>query len=148
MSYTPQEDGAKFMTMCGQEVKTSPSLPSRKILLLRAKLNFEETLEFVKAAGCFIGVNEHGDLDVFEDFDETPDLVGIYDGLVDTLYVSYGALSACGLDAEAGWDEVQRSNMSKANADGSITKNEFGKVIKAPTYSPADLKSIIDKQVK
>jgi hypothetical protein len=80
---------------------------------------------------------------------------------------------------EPAWDEVQRSNMSKAwphcsvcdavleRGSGSnlahpgsdefhggvwgtvlkVHKREDGKFIKAPTYSPADLKQVIEEQM-
>jgi predicted HAD superfamily Cof-like phosphohydrolase len=148
MSYTPHEDVAKFMKMCGQEVLDSPTIPSKEVLLLRAKLLFEEVKEFIKAAGCYIDEDESGNLEIYVSSSNEPDLVEMYDGLMDINYVSYGACAALGLDPVAGWDEVQRSNMSKAAPDGSIKKNEFGKVIKDPGYSPADLKSIIEGHKK
>jgi len=41
--------------------------------------------------------------------------------------------------------EVQRSNMSKVWDDGTVKKDEGGKVIKPPTYSPADIVTILEK---
>jgi hypothetical protein len=99
---------------------------------------------------------------------------------VDQLVVTYGALNAAGVKAQPAWDEVQRSNMSKAwphcsvcdavlergagaelvhpedgGAHGGdwqpvlkLHKREDGKVIKSPTYSPADLKRVIEEQVR
>jgi len=43
------------------------------------------------------------------------------------------------------WDEVKRSNMSKISENGKVLKNEFGKVVKPETFSPADIKSILQK---
>ena len=43
------------------------------------------------------------------------------------------------------WDEVSRSNMSKISENGKVIKNEFGKIQKPSTFSPADIKSILQK---
>jgi predicted HAD superfamily Cof-like phosphohydrolase len=42
------------------------------------------------------------------------------------------------------FNEVHRSNMSKLH-NGVVVKNEFGKVVKSPDYSPADIKDILEK---
>jgi hypothetical protein len=108
----------------------------------------------------------------------TPDFAEYVDGCIDQLVVTYGALNAAGVKAQPAWDEVQRSNMSKAwphcsvcdavlvqrsgaelahPEDASalhgdwkpilkIHKRPDGKVIKSPTYSPADLKRVIEEQ--
>jgi hypothetical protein len=43
------------------------------------------------------------------------------------------------------FNEVHRSNMSKLH-DGVVVKNELGKVVKSPNYSPADIEGILRKQ--
>lgn len=70
------------------------------------------------------------------------DLVGIADGLADLLYVVLGTAVEYGIDIEPIFNEVHRSNMSKVGG----TKNEFGKLIKPDTYSPADIATLIDQQ--
>lgn len=70
-------------------------------------------------------------------------LIEIADGIADLLYVVYGTAVECGLDMEPIYKEVHRSNMSKVGGH----KNEFGKWIKPDTYSPADLKPIIERQM-
>ena len=94
--------------------------------------------------------------------------------------MTYGALNAAGVKAQSAWDEVQRSNMSKAwphcsvcdvvlvhganenlvhpedsDAHGGnwhtvlkVHKREDGKFIKAPTYSPANLRRVIEEQIE
>jgi len=91
--------------------------------------------------------------------------------------VTYGALNAAGVKAQPAWDEVQRSNMSKAwphcnvcdavlerGAEGELAhpgeaaahggawsavlklhKREDGKVIKSPTYWPANIKRVLEE---
>jgi predicted HAD superfamily Cof-like phosphohydrolase len=189
--YRPQEDIVTLMKQFNQQVKDSPELPEPEIRLLRARLVFEEALEFVKGCGCTVtmtvaesdGQAEAAVIDkigVVPDPDGKPDLVEYVDGCVDQLVVTYGALNAAGVKVEPAWDEVQRSNMSKAwphcsvcdavlvhgsctelihpenvnahNGEWSlmlkIHKRPDGKVIKAPTYSPADLKRVIEEQIR
>ena len=53
--YRPQEDIVTLMTQFEQEVKDAPELPNEATRLLRARLVFEEALEFVRACGCAVG---------------------------------------------------------------------------------------------
>lgn len=181
--YRPQEDIVALMTLYNQEVKARPEMPDAATRLLRARLVFEEALEFVKGCGCTVTMKGDAVIDeigVTPDPKGTPDLVEYVDGCVDQLVVTYGALNAAGVKAEPAWDEVQRSNMSKAwphcsvcdvvlegsaggelnhpgegeahggswTAELRIHKREDGKVIKSPTYSPVDLKRVIEEQAR
>jgi predicted HAD superfamily Cof-like phosphohydrolase len=187
--YRPQEDIVTLMTQFNQQVKDSPELPDPDTRLLRARLVFEEALEFVKGCGCTVTMTTAGsnagtavidDIGVVLDPNGNPDLTEYVDGCIDQLVVTYGALNAAGVKAQSAWDEVQRSNMSKAwphcsvcdavlergsgqdlvHPESAITHNgnwttvlkvhkrEDGKFIKAPTYSPADLKRVIDEQIE
>jgi predicted HAD superfamily Cof-like phosphohydrolase len=180
--YRPQEDIVTLMKQFQQQVKDSPEMPDPATRLLRARLVLEEALEFVRACGCKI-VQADGtvidDIAVEHDPAGKPDLTEYVDGCVDQLVVTYGALNAAGVKAQSAWDEVQRSNMSKAwphcsvcdvvlergagealvhphpeeSHHGSwhevlkVHKRDDGKFIKAPTYSPANLKRIIEEQI-
>lgn len=183
--YRPQQDIVTLMKQFDQEVKESPEMPDAKTRLLRARLVFEEALEFVKGCGCTVLVSGGEDaaavinsISVALDPSGKPDLTEYVDGCVDQLVVTYGALNAAGVRVEPAWDEVQRSNMSKAWPHCSVCdavlegrsgqglahpggdahrgawsvvlkvhKREDGKFIKAPTYSPANLKGVIEEQV-
>jgi predicted HAD superfamily Cof-like phosphohydrolase len=101
-----------------------PQHPGKERADLRVKLINEEAKEFSDA--CDAG-----------------DIVGMADGLADLLYVTYGAALECGIPIDAVFDEVHRSNMSKVWSDGSIRYREDGKVMKPPTYSPADVKGVL-----
>jgi predicted HAD superfamily Cof-like phosphohydrolase len=181
--YRPQDDIVALMKQYNQEVKERPELPDAATRLLRARLVFEEALEFVKGCGCTIQLSGSDaavidQIKVALDAHGTPDLVEYVDGCIDQLVVTYGALNAAGVRAQQAWDEVQRSNMSKAwphcsgcdavlerGADGDLVhpgedgahgggwsavlklhKREDGKVIKSPTYWPADIKRVIEEQ--
>ena len=115
----------RFMTTFGQEVKETPELPSVEIQKLRVDLITEELFELKEGI-------------------ENKDLVEIADALTDILYVTYGAGHAFGLDLDACFKEVQRSNMSKLGEDGKPIYREDGKVMKGKFYSEPDLASIIE----
>ena len=184
--YRPQHDIVTLMRQFEQEVKDSPELPDSATRLLRARLVFEEALEFVKACGCTVTMSSSTETPVIDniavklDPNGKPDFVEYVDGCIDQLVVTYGALNAAGIQAQSAWDEVQRSNMSKAwphcsicdvvleRGSGSdlvhpgdsyahggawqtvlkVHKREDGKFIKAPTYSPANLKRVIEEQLE
>lgn len=109
-----------FMETFGQEVKTKPEFPDLDTVALRYDLIKEELEELFEAMG-------------------EKDIVGVADALTDILYVTYGAGHAFGIDLDACFDEVQRSNMSKLGADGKPIYREDGKVLKGPNYFAPDL---------
>lgn len=78
-----------------------------------------------------------------KEYEDATSIVEVYDGLIDLLYVVLGSFVSHGLDAEAGFHEVHRSNMTKTSARIKIGE----KVQKGPDYSPPDLASIIGKVI-
>jgi predicted HAD superfamily Cof-like phosphohydrolase len=146
--YQPQQDIAELMKLYDQEVREFPSIPDKAILLLRARLIFEEAMEFVEAAGCSVPLLDKGTGPyVVIDETATPNLVEMADAIGDTLVVTYGAANALGVQVKPVWDEIQRSNLSKVWSDGTIHKRDDGKVIKPATYSPAALDGVLVQQV-
>jgi predicted HAD superfamily Cof-like phosphohydrolase len=186
--YRPQDDIVTLMRQYNQEVKESPALPDAQTRLLRARLVFEEALEFVRSCGCMVALADADaeqaavtdKISVAPDPNCQPDFVEYVDGCIDQLVVTYGALNAAGVKADSAWDEVQRSNMSKAwphcslcdavlvlNASQELVhpedaaqhsgdwqtilkihKRPDGKVIKSLTYSPANLRRVIEEQIQ
>ncbi len=73
------------------------------------------------------------------------DVVRIADALWDLLYVVLGTYLSHGLHdkAEALFDEVHRSNMSKLDEHGRPIHGSDGKVLKSNRWSSPDLASII-----
>jgi predicted HAD superfamily Cof-like phosphohydrolase len=63
--------------------------------------------------------------------------------LADLRYVVDGCALTFGLDIEGAFKETHRSNMSKLGADGKPIKDEGGKVLKGPNYSPADMTKFV-----
>ncbi len=128
----------EFHRKFGLTVESSPTIPSEADYRLRIKLVREEDEEFYAAQN----------------------LVSVADALADLLYVIYGSAVTFGMDLEPIFREVHRSNMSKlwtrsevdAYAKGDLLfrsapgtdrfvakRAEDGKVIKSPSYSPADI---------
>lgn len=72
------------------------------------------------------------------------DRVEMFDALLDIVVVAVGAMHSLGVDAESGWQEVIRSNMSKVDAEtGKVLKREDGKVLKPATFSAPELKPYV-----
>jgi predicted HAD superfamily Cof-like phosphohydrolase len=66
--------------------------------------------------------------------------------LADLLYVVYGTAEELGIPLEQVFQVIHQSNMSKAESDGTVKRNKFGKVLKPSTYTPPDLSFIHDNQ--
>ncbi|MEQ8242667.1 nucleoside triphosphate pyrophosphohydrolase family protein [Fulvivirga sp.] len=144
---------ADFHKTFKHPILESPGIPDEKRCALRVELIAEELKELEEAI-------------------QDKDLVEVADALCDIQYVLSGAILEFGLGDKfkALFDEVQRSNMSKAcnteeeaKATVEFYKNEKGtecyykeedgkflvyrtaddKTIKSINYSPADLKSIL-----
>lgn len=115
----------EFMQTFGQEVKTSPEFPDKKVVDLRIALIEEELGELREAiADC--------------------DLVEVADALTDILYVIYGAGASFGIDLDACFQEVHASNMSKLTKEGNVLYREDGKIQKSDQYFPPNLKKVLD----
>jgi predicted HAD superfamily Cof-like phosphohydrolase len=117
----------EFHKAFGSELSDEPREISEAEAALRVHLMEEELREVITAMA-------------FED------LPAIAKELADLLYVVYGAASSYGFDMEPIFKAVHESNMSKMPTDGVVKYREDGKVVKPETYSPPDLKPIIEKQ--
>jgi len=95
-----------------------------KLYYLRNELNHEE---FRELQGAWEG----------------EDLVEYVDAVCDLIYVLAGSLVSFGVDLDACFAEVHRSNMSKLGEDGKPIVRDDGKILKGPNYTPPDLRSII-----
>ena len=139
----PMEFVREFMRQFGQPTPEQIEMPCPLTQNLRFRLIDEEAQELRDAT----------------------DPVEYLDAVGDLLYVVYGAAIAAGFTAqqiEATVYEIHRSNMSKLWSadeidsipadcrashvgDGRyIVRRNDGKVIKSPTYSPANLQPIIE----
>lgn len=66
-------------------------------------------------------------------------LAEVLDGAIDLIYVAAGLINSLGIDGEAAWNEVHRSNMSKMGPDGKVMRRPDGKILKGPHFSPPNL---------
>ena len=75
------------------------------------------------------------------------DLVEVADALGDQLYILCGTILRHGLQDKIVevFEEIQRSNMSKLDANGKPIYREDGKVLKSELYFKPDIKSILEK---
>lgn len=119
-----QKQIEEFMKAARQELPLTPTIPSHEVVALRIDLMLEEMTELITAM-------------------HAKNLVETADGIGDLLYVVIGTASACGIDIEPVFHEIHRSNMTKF-IDGTF--REDGKYVKGPSYSKADIESILLEQ--
>ena len=113
-----------FHDTYGLDDPFAPRIPPADVRELRMRLILEEANE-LKEAG------------------ESGNLAHAIKELCDLLYVVLGTANAYGIDVEPFFAEVHGSNMTKVWPDGRIHKDQYGKVLKPPTYVPADIPSIL-----
>lgn len=118
----------KFHEVFGAGILNSPTIPNADRVELRVRLITEEAQELID------GLN-------------TGNLLEVCDGACDLLYVLLGTVLECGLQHkfEEMFDEVQRSNMSKTDANGKAILREDGKVLKSEFFSKPDLLTILEQ---
>ena len=117
----------EFHVTMGGVAPDSPTMPDKGLLDLRKTLICEEYNEVTEQFDRLIS----GDND---------DLTSLVHELTDLLYVTYGAIWACGVDPDPVFEEVHRANMRKL--DGP--RRADGKVLKPEGWQPADVRKIID----
>ena len=127
---------ATFQRAFGQNVEASPTLINIDTAKLRYDLMKEENDEYLEAV-------------------KNNDLVEIYDALVDQYYILCGTILEHGMQniIEKGFEEVQRSNMSKLDEVGLPIINgangvfdptrPLGKILKSDNYSTPNLKQFL-----
>lgn len=106
----------------------APTLLNEPDYMLRHRLMHEENEEYLDA--CKKG-----------------DMVEIADALGDQLYILCGTLLRHGLQhkIEEVFAEIQRSNMSKLDANGQPIFREDGKVMKSELYFKPNIRVIIEQ---
>ena len=121
------EHVATFHSAFGIENNQSPTLLDEAGSRLRFELMKEENEEYLEAT-------KHGDM------------VEIADALGDQLYILCGTLLRHGLQhkIEEVFLEIQRSNMSKLDADGNPIYREDVKVLKSELYFKPDIRSVLN----
>lgn len=121
-------DVGRFHQKFGLSVSEGRPLHTpREVLEFRMKFLLEEVLEFIQAAGYQIGFcdgdpeNQHAPHFEFRKVRDGVDHAGMFDALIDEVYVALGTAHLLGYPWQEGWDRVQTANMAKvrAKADGS-----------------------------
>lgn len=142
----------EFSRAAGQPTPERPTIPDPKTRILRARLIFEELVEYCDAAGIdAIFTDGNNGWDIKLDKDDISfklnankvDIVGVADSQADLSYVVEGMGISYGIDTEAVFDLVHENNMSKF----PTTLDEYGKVMKNSSYKPLDLTSEIERQI-
>ena len=141
---TPFNQQAAFMQACGQTTDTQ-NFDQAELYL---KLIIEECNETEDAMSF---LRSHMLSNLLSIDAQHQMIADVADGAIDTIYVCLGLLHSLGLDPQPLWDEVQRSNMSKAipveNGDGTVTmavkRREDGKILKPATFSHPNLLDIV-----
>lgn len=123
MSFSWQEDIETFHVACGHHIGVKPWIPPIPVQELRYSLIYEEMRETLKA--------------IRED-----DLVGIADGIVDSIVVLLGTAVSYGITLQPIWDEVHRTNMAKVGGG----KNREGKSLKPEGWEPPGIRGLLIKQ--
>lgn len=135
MSLCPFLDQKVFMQTCEQTV----DVWNREQTAMYFKLVCEE---FTELADAYSDVESIGKPSP----EQVQDYAAVVDGLIDLIYVCSGMMHSMGVDPNAAWNEVQRSNMSKVDAaSGRVLKRDDGKVLKPESYFPPDLVSVVKK---
>lgn len=124
-----------------------PDLGNEDTNALRLALILEELKELGDALGYkLVYDGERGGVGFVDNGQSGVDKVGAFDALCDIQYVLDGTFGSLGYAAwkDAGLAEVHRSNMSKVWSDGSVRKHPNGKVMKPPSFTPPDLKGVLE----
>lgn len=140
MSETNFEKVKEFHRAFGVPGSEKPTEPTETLMDLRAKLISEEFTEFLDAHYF----SEYGD----PDSEFKPDLIEIADAIGDMLYVIYGTADQYGLDADAIFEAIHVSNMSKLDENGKPLFHDGitgpkGKVKKSARFEEPKLREVI-----
>lgn len=134
---TNQEKVEEFHRAMGMTIPVEPMIPPVKIMELRYSLHKEECVtEFIDALGRCVAAKTPEQ--------EKEAIKAVADSIGDALYVIYGSAIDFGLDAQAIFDRVHASNMTKF-IDGHL--NSAGKWVKGPSFVPPVLDDLITKPV-
>lgn len=112
MAIDMQAEVARFHKVFGQEAYTVPTKIEPELKLARVSWMMEELTEYMKA----------------------DNIVDEADALVDILYFLLGTADIQGIKLEPIFDIVHNANMSKVWPDGTVQRDEQGKIRKPPGW--------------
>lgn len=147
MTYTPMKDVREFHDRFDPSGVDRSREPAIALLEKRRKLIQEEFREVGEAIEDYKKWIFYSDNEL-----DNHGLVGekreqLAKELADLLYVVYGTAEELSIPLEEIFKVVHQSNMGKLWPDGQVHYNEYGKVIKPPTYTPPDLGPILNERL-
>jgi predicted HAD superfamily Cof-like phosphohydrolase len=113
---------------------------------------FRDQEKFMRACDQSVGEFNEAQYQLYcnlirEEFDElvaSKTKVDDLDALIDVLVVTIGAIHSLGVDGEAAWKEVMRTNFAKIDHEtGKVRKREDGKVLKPLGWTAPELAQYI-----
>ena len=123
MSRDWYQDIIDFHKACKHHIGEKPTFPLNEVCKLRHTLISEEVKETLEALA-------------------KDDLVGVADGIADSIVVLLGTAVSYGIDIRPIWDEVHRTNMAKAGGK----KRADGKSLKPEGWQPPKVEELLIKQ--
>ncbi|MCA9941081.1 MAG: hypothetical protein KC418_20720 [Anaerolineales bacterium] len=123
-----------FHAAMGSPVPAKPHAPDQSLLRLRETLLDEEYDEVKTAIRQLMAGAEGVNAAAFSH---------LMHELADLLYVTYGAMLACGVDPDPVFAAVHQANMDKTHGP----RRADGKQLKPPGWQPADVGGVIARQL-
>jgi predicted HAD superfamily Cof-like phosphohydrolase len=117
-----QEAVREFHTKHHLTINDKPTIPEEQVHYLRVNLHEEENKELIEAI-------------------KESNIVKIADALGDKMYVLLGTAISYGIDLEAVFWEIHKSNMTKEEAI-----REDGKILKGPNFKPPNILLVLRNQ--
>lgn len=119
--------------------------PTHELKLQLLKLIAEELVETSEALGIdmLITIAEGKEVYATRDTSFAYNRIEAADGLGDILVTVYGAAARLGLPINEVFNEIHKSNMSKVNADGTVTLID-GKIQKPSHFKKPDIQKVLD----
>lgn len=123
------KDIHEFSTKFELPQEEKPNLLSQKDMEFRIMFMIEELNEIIESC-------------------EKEDLEGVFDGIIDLVYVALGTGWLMNLPIKEGWKEVHRANMQKERVAKGIDERSKRKhnwdVVKPEGWEPPKLKELLD----
>lgn len=139
---SPYEMVRDFHEAFGHPVETKPSADvddnTRDLRVRLIQEEFEEFCTAVYGKEVWVTVDVQPSSTVAK-----PDIVEAADALADMVYVIAGAALVYGVDLDAVFDVVHKSNMAKLGPDGKPIYREDGKVMKPEGWTPPDVAAVL-----
>lgn len=133
-----------FHKAMGLPVREQAEMPNEAARQLRCHLLLEETLEFIRASGFSVVVNDAvvstNSARIFPDYE--PNLAAMAHENADVRVITLSTDLYGGFPPEV-FAEVMRANMSKLGTDGHPVVRKDGKVLKGPNYRPPDIAGVL-----